>query len=489
MARLAPLQTRFDRGMRQDEPRNVMVKGALWNLVDYLIGRGAPLRKRGGWLYASPDLSTVKGTASYVNWAAYVPFATGAKLMVGDEDGVLYQVASSASAATAGSGSVGVSLQQPIFHAEKLIIPHNDGTTSPYYYDGSTSASLAGTPPAAKYAAVYKDRTVLANTSAQPRRAYFSGAGDPTSWDTTNSYWSFSAPIRGLAALPNSLLVFMDTQTARLRGSTPPPGSDFISDDPLFNVGCTDARSIVVTGAYAYFANPLGIYRTIGTSIPEDLTLAVGLKRYWTDLMASYSSSWTLAGGLIGPYYVLAVLNGSTFQDCLLIHTERLTAVRISNTKAVCFASAVTIGEKLYAGLRSTPRLIELSSIFSPTAAVKNDADGTAVAPILETAYFQGDAGGSRRWRGIFVSYDMRDAATDNPTQTVSVVKNPEDAYTALSPPLAETTDYKDPARLPLNFRSSGIAAKLAQTNASTDTRIYAIQADGHPQESSRRTP
>src|SRR5581483_4653660 len=79
VAQPRPLAFQFNRGMRQDEPREQMVAGAAWNLVDYLPQFGGPLAKRGGWEYASPDLATVHPSASYVQAVAHAPFEAGAK--------------------------------------------------------------------------------------------------------------------------------------------------------------------------------------------------------------------------------------------------------------------------------------------------------------------------------------------------------------------------------------------------------------------------
>jgi hypothetical protein len=209
------------------------------------------------------------------------------------------------------------------------------------------------------------------------------------------------------------------------------------------------------------------------------------LKNYWIDLLASYAaSSWTLAGGFMRNQYVIVVMNGSSFVDCLKIDIQNRVALRFANVPARCFNTAVTVGEELYFGSRSEARVGKLSTIYSPAAGVKNDANGTAVTPVLETPFFYSQPG-KKTWKQVYAAYDIRDAASDNPVITVSYTKTPQGSYTALGTTLAETADYFR-ARIPLRFPADGIAFKFAQSNASTDTRLYALQTDVHSREPSR---
>lgn len=490
MAKPVKLLSSARRGMRRDTPRHQMPKESVWNLVDLIPEViGAPLEKRGGWSYGSDAFTGVHAGSDECVAVFYADFTAAPKLCVASRDvGVatnLLTVNTSTNAVSSVGNLSNTMVQNPVLHADKLIFPFSGGATAPQKYDGSTLAALGGSPPNGTYATVYKDRTVLARTSTNKTRVYFSDPADPEGWDTTNTYLSVLSPITGLAALPNALLVFQDKVTSRIRGSTPPPGTDMIVDDPLFSVGCSDARSIVTRGAFCVFANPLGVYISNGTLNPEDLTASAGLKSYWLEIMAAYSSStYTLAAGMIRDYYIISVMNGSSFVDCLMFDVPKRTGWRLSNIGALCFGSAVTGGEELYFGLKSVGRLGKLSSIFSPASGVKNDADGTAVGWTLETPFYI-DRPGKKTWRSAYVSYDMQDAASDNPVLTVSYQKTPEGSYTALSPTLAESTDYTR-ARLPLRVPAHGIGLKIVQSNASSVSRLYDLEAEVHTRELSR---
>jgi len=480
------LPAAFD-GMAQDFPRDSMPKGKAWNMVDYIPqSLGAPLTERGGWAYASPSLAVSDTAATNVLAVTYAPFTGGAQLLAINDTGNLLKVASSATATNV--GAVIIPKQNPVFHQNVLVITNSNGTTALKKYDGTTIAALGGTSPAAQYAAVFANRTWLANASAQPQRVYASNAGDATSYDTTNTWLDVSAPVTGLAALPNVLLVFMQDKTARFRGTTPPPQTDMIIDDPIFQYGCTDARSIAVNGSSCCFANGTGVFLTNGTAFPTDLTEAVGMKKYWRDLLATYDpSAWTLGGGWFGNLYVISVMSAGSFVDAIVFDVRKSTAYRVSNLDATAFGAAVQAGQELYAAARGEARLYKLSTMFTPAVAYKADGDGTAVAGVWETPFYDTQKIGTQRWKDVYLEYDLRDAATDVPTMTLGYIDSPEvTSYTSCSPVLAVTTKRKL-VRRPVRKHSMGMAFKVTRTNAASQAKIYGIGSTAYPREGSRR--
>lgn len=475
------LQDNFSLGMKRDVSRDSLPRGAVWNLVDYIPDiLGAPLRKRGGWSYASDDISATKATASYVNSVKYCEFSAATKIVVHDEDGELYTLTPGSLTVT----DVGASLvvtQNPTFYRDIAII--TDGSNAPKKYDGSAIAALGATAPSGvKYSSSYKDFGVLARTSSNPNRVYFSDAGDPTTWDTTTSFIDANFPVTALASLRNALLVFSTGHVERIRGSVPPPDTDMVRET-ILDTGVNDPWSIVVVEDMAIWANTQSVYLTDGASI-VDLTEKGGIKSYWRDTLASYTSSWRLSAGYYRGHYIVSIMNGSTFVDCLACHIESKRWFRLANVKAMAFTRSFGAADELYFGLRSAPRVGSLASVFNPTSSVKNDADSTAVAPVIEFPFFKGQ--GEASWKWAYLKHDTRDASSDNPTQTISYITSPEaTSYTAISTTLAESSAQTRP-RVPLRFNSEGVGFKVAQSNASSDTRIYALLADVHGRESSR---
>jgi hypothetical protein len=436
--------------------------------------------KRGGSAYAGPALTG----ASYAAGVAYAEFPAGAKVVAIDERGHLFTVTSGSTTDVSTLGTAFVPLDRPKLRigggTNLLMIPANDGTTAPKSYDGTTVANFGGSPPAGKFCEVYKTRFVLGNTSANPNRLYFSPTPDPTTaWDTTNSWIDFDYPITGLAATHNMLLVFSQGHTERLIGSTPPPGSD-MDRSPIGTVGCTDARSIVIQENNVLFANPRGVYLTNGAGFAS-LTDEGLIATYWQSLFSGYDpATWTIAAGIYRTFYVVSIIdNSGTLKATLMCNVTRRSWWRVTNVKARMFAQAVGAAEELYYADRATNRVTTISGFFSPTSTNKNDADGTAVTPLIEYK-MQGQGTGLKAYGHGRLTYDIRDSASDNPTLTVSTAKGVEASSFSTAATLAETTDA---ARKRFNVctDAQGITVRVQQNNASSKTELYALEVESRP--------
>jgi len=482
MANPSVLQRDFLR-MARDFPRNQLPQGAVWNMVDWLPRDDAPLRGRGGWS-ALADIHAVTSSADKIHAGIYAPFSTKKNLAV-DDGGNLYSFTDAGTVTGIGVAyASGLPLQNPVFHADYVIFPSGDGSTAPKRYNNTAIAALGGTPPAGQYATVWKDYTLLANTTANPRRLFFSEPGDPNAtWDTTLSIIDFSRPIRGLAALRNSVLVFHDDAVSRLRGSIPPPDGDLEKDDPAFQVGLVDARSICTYADWVYWCSTEGVFRSDGVSI-EDLTRRGDMSSYWTDLLLSLQSDWTFATGVLNNTLFVIVDDDGSANDGFMCNLRDYTWSRISNVDAKVLWSSVTSFDELYIGRSQEGKVGKLSSIFTPASAVKNDGDGTAVLPVLETAYYEGEPG-QKTWKKGYVGYELFDWATDNPTIAVRTISSPaETSYSGVYGTLAEHSGYQR-SRFQLGFVQEGIGFKLTQL-AAGDARLYGIEADVHARERSR---
>ena len=498
MARPARLLNSFAALMKRDISRDNLPQDSLWNVVDVFSEiLGAPLRRRGGYLYASQNFATaVTATADHVTAGIWVPFSNGAVNVAFDEDGRAYAVTSNA--ATTDIGAV-IATKSPVFYSDMLIVPDSAGSAGPQkvtYSGGTTFAvtGLSGSPPAGKYALVYKDVLWLAASAATGDRIWFSTAGNPEdTWDTANKYLDVSYPITGMAALNNAVFVFSLNRTARVRGSIPPPDTDFIVDDPIFDVGCTDSRSIVNYRDKVIWANAQGLFISDGTAM-DDLTAICGMKNWWRDVMSGIDgfatgseydvSTWTIAGGVYRDFYVYAIMNGTTKVDAGVIDLKKYTWTRVKNLDADFFWRQ-GYPDELYFGRRGAARVGSVSNMFSAATASSADADGTSILPVVETGFFGAD-GSLKTLRMAFLEYDIRDPGSSNPYLTVSYIDSPEEtSYTALTPNALETTAIAK-EHFAINQPVRGVAFKIAQTGASSDTRIYGLDITANAREGNR---
>lgn len=507
MAEVQPVQTSFVGGMKRDFARNAMPTSSMWNAVDVIANQGAPLRERGGWAHQSEDLATVNAGTSRVEGGIYATFvisgALAARNLAVDEDGRLYNCTSAGSSTSIGT-AVTVA-QNPVFHGGTIrdgqtaltglvIIPDGTGAAVPKVYDGTTMSDMTGTPPKAKYATVYKDYTVLANgtvgSTLYPNRIWFSPEGDPdcvaaSAWDTTDSWIDFGLPIKGIANNRNAILVFGETQVARVRGSIPPPDEDMVVDDPVFKVGLYDAMSLAEHKDSIIWAAPEGVFRSDAVTL-DDITKRGGMLTYWTNLTKDATSSWTFAGGVHRDTYFLSVMDGSTFKDCFAIDLQTMSWTRLSNVDALSFWNGQnSAGDELYFG-RYAARVARLSTIYVVgNSTYKNDGDGDAVASVVETAFFPFGRPGQKRIRRAYTGYELTDYLSDNPTVAVTYITTPEETSYTTGSTFSENSTY-DRKLTEVNKRAWGVGLKYTRSGAG-DFLLYDIGVDGWQMEMSRR--
>lgn len=465
------LQTAYSRGAIQDLPRHALPSGSVWKMTDLVpdLG-GARLQKRGGWMNETAAL----GAGSYLSAVAFAPFSAGDQLVAIDNAGTLYDATAEVS-----KGAAVVPVSRPVFFTNLLIIP---GSTVKKY-DGSTApADLTGAPANGLYATTYKSRLVLGVGSD----LHFSVAGDPQSWDALSTI-GMTDPITGVAALRNMIAVFSKARSERVRGSIPPDSTtdgDMVRE-PMFDEGCIDARSIAVSGDKVIWANANGVHISDGAAIDNLIALG-GLQQYWTNLMGSYTSSWTLSAGLYSGYYVIAIMNGGTFVDALACRLSTKTWIFLSNLPSVMFAEAYSSAPQLYFAQRGATKVGSLGAIFSPSSSNASDGNGTAVQPTIELPFYRGNPG-SKRWRNFYLGVDL-DASAGTYLQ-LEYTTFPEDLVyddvaddAGVPIQIAPTSGYQR-TKIPFKLAAEGVGLKITQVGASNKTMLFDVEAELHERE------
>jgi hypothetical protein len=266
----------------------------------------------------------------------------------------------------------------------------------------------------------------------------------------------------------------------------------------LPNVGCLDARSIAYWQQNVIFASPTGIYLTNGVSY-VDLTAAAQMKTYWQSIISGFTSSnWIVAAGIYRDHYIVSLYNGTTFVDCFCVSLLNQTMWRLTNLVGASFANVQALQqEKLYMAPRTLGRAAELSSLWSPGASVKRDGDNSVPTPIIETGSFRGwdrlhrrwiESMGIQKWRFAYLDYDLRDAASDNPTITLSYATTPTGSYTTMvGGAIPESTDYARARRsvhkatVGAGTRSNMMEFKLAVNGPYASAKVYTLEGDFEP--------
>lgn len=480
MAQPKILQSQYSRGSISDLPRHLLPQGSVWKTRDYLPDHEAPLRKRGGWGDASPNLGGVRTDA-----VGFAPFSAGQQLVAIDNTGHLWKVTSPAAATDKGAAIVPI--QRPIFFQNLLIVP---GAT-PKKYDGAAAPSaLAGAPPAL-FGDAFKSRLVLAGSAANPNYVWLSDVLGPETWDLANTFIPVTQPVTGIAALRNVILVFSGGMTERIRGDIPPPGGDMVRE-PIFQEGCTDARSITTIGDKVIWANGNGVWISDGAAADNLIQLG-GLLQYWTALLEGYSAAtWTLAGGVIRGHYVISICNGDTFVDALMCDIESKTWSFLGNLRATMFAEAYGTNPELFFSMRARTRLGALEQIFAPDITNMNDGDGTPVQPVLETMHYRGKPRSSR-FKNLYVGNDILVPGGSTTYLELAYARDPEaQSYTVLTEDDGVTPRKVLPSggmqrsRVPVGLASNGISWRIRQVGGSYDTQLFDLETDVHDREGNR---
>lgn len=472
MAKPQLLQASYSRGSVRDLARHQLPKGSAWKIIDYIPDlEGAPALKRGGWTNAT----TALGTETATDAVAWAPFTAGDQLVTIGGSGHLFN-------GTTDKGAAISPISRPVFFTNLLIIP---GATVKKYDGSAAPANLTGAPASAYYATTYKSRLVLAVGT----NLVFSDVLDPQTYDVL-SYISMTDPVTGVAALRNMIAVFSKGRSERLRGSIPPSSAsdgDMVRE-PMFDEGCIDARSIVVSGDKVIWANDNGVHISDGAAIDNLISLG-GLQQYWTDMMSAYTSSWSLAAGLYGGNYIISIMDGTTFVDALMCNLRRKTWTFLKNLSAKMFAEAYGAAPELYFAQAAVGKAGALSPIFMPDSSNTSDGNGVAVEPSIELPAYRGQPG-SKRWRNIYVGVDLdADAGT---YLKVSRTTTPDDSSydvvvddNAAEIHIAPTSGFER-VKVPMNIASDSLGLKIEQVGASTKTALFDIETDAHDREGLR---
>lgn len=171
-----------------------------------------------------------------------------------------------------------------------------------------------------------------------------------------------------------------------------------------------------------------GVYLVDGISRPTPLALSV------TDKIAGYARAGYRPGQAVvyRNHYVLPIVdNTNVCIDTLVCRLDRPVDTRVGRIFPWTFASghgaevrglSVRVGQTTQAPVLlaagADGRVLNLSSWFTPGTAFKQDADATTHDLIVETRDFRVNPAGARNRstvRRVRISYELTDAASDNP--------------------------------------------------------------------------
>lgn len=487
MADLAPLLREVN-GVYSDRARDRLPNGSVWEMSDFVpLIMQAGVRMRGAWKFQSDALP------SPPDGMLYAAFAKGSKLLVA-AGAQLYSVPVDSVGSTL-LGTITRTIQNPVFHRNRVIIPAADGVAAARYvtYDGAVF-TLTNAPVSAitaRYATVWKDRVVLGNSATEPQQVMFSKPGDPTVAFDSLSFVNTSYDITGLAGQRSQVLVMHASSVERLRGTEPPDSTlsdktgDLILDVLFDRAGCFDARSIAYWQDNVLFADERGVYITDG-AVVRNMTTQGGISNLWRAAFeAGGTDPISISGGVHRDYYLCTVRHAGVAPTTFVIDIPTRRAFPLSNVDAAAYAFSIGVGENLYGTDQTTFRVTDLTPIFAPDSTVLQvDDDGSPVLPMISTGWGRlTNKPGFKRILEAHLSY-LADRDDDAEVLRVSYVNAPTGSDQTLRELRAKTEYTRRPVAV--NRRLEGIAIKLEQLLPTKDTRLYDISLRAYAEEASR---
>ena len=477
------------RGIYTDRPRDRLPVGSVWEMTDFVpLVLQAGVRNRGAW---TNQLTGAIGAA--IDGMHFARFRNGPRLMAVCGP-YLVNIPVPTVSAHGYITNVPNTRQNPFMHRDNLIIPATDGTSTARQvtFDGAnfTATPLPPSSFPGRVGVAWKDRTVLANSAANPTTVGFSKVGVPTqAWDA-NSLVPTSQDVTGLAAIGNTILVLHADSVERLRGSIPPdstlsdPTGDLVLDTLADRVGCFDPRSIAYWNENVLFADASGITMTDAATV-RNLIQQAGDRQLWQQMWLRGGTYPLSAAGVVHQNYYIVTLRQNSFPPVTFVFdlpTRRL--FQFSNIDAVAWAFVGGTQEALFAALGST-MVANMTPLFNPNPAlVQTDGNGIAVLPSIATAFslLSKDIG-FKRIHDVHLTYEAhRDDALE--TMQIAYVNAPTGSNQVFGefPP---ATKYTRRA-MSLNRRLPGLAVRLQQLQPTRDTRLYDISVRAFPEEEHR---
>lgn len=506
LSRPTPLQTSFV-GMRRDMDRSQIGANYLWNLIDFIPNRReAPLDQRGPWGYAG---SAFGGSPGRVIGLCDAPQNGGHYLLAVDSKGQVYRTNGNTPGAWAIDGTtanVGAIAQNPIFFLDTVVFPSSDGSASLHLANENTVTTYSDCGVTHKPTRLTQWKNRLVGASGEyvifGPPIGVTGTLSGVAWDE-NATYGVSQPIVAIQEIRGAIMLMYDGSIQRMRGTTPAgygiTTDDIVREDLFGDIGCIDARSVTRWNDFVLWADKNGIYMTDGAA-PVDLTEKAGLKRYYIDIMNSWTTSWVVASGVIDGLLIVSVYDtaGDTSIKTFVVDLTHRTMWHFQNTPFRCFAKREKGLHETWAGVASiNGRVATLSGIMRDTGGT--DANGTAISPLMESAYMRFGMG-PQQVKELFVGYELNGAgsqlkvdwtlepATDASygnylgTGDTSELLNPEDLAGATG---ANGYHFRSVA---VRDQGAGIAYRIQKNGSvATTCRIYNVAGTLFPQPGQRQ--
>lgn len=491
------LEADFSRGIIRDVPRWMIPAGGVYRAEDVVITSPGVVQGRGGSVTATSLIPVAASTNPTTVGVLCPNYTTGQKVIALSSDGASTTYANDVSTGTPGSAiNLGTHApsENPPFGEDMAIITDQTGVAIPKTLKASggvlAGADLGGTPPIAKVSCVWNAFLVLANNPTNPNRMWFSAPSNfEGTWDTTNSWVDVDRPIMGLATVSGNLIVFTRNTVSRVLGSEPPDSTSAgnLGLQPLANIGCIDARTIVMINDNCYFANEDGVYVTNGTTV-ESLTTKndnTGISSLWTATLSAFSPALgavVSAGQWQNKFYIISVIHNNGTKTMFICYLPSQSWTQVTNHNGTMFAFQNAPSEQLFmstlsGGDATHSMLLNVSHFFQQSTTV-SDFNNVSVKPLIETRTLIAGSPGLKRFGFGHVTYKLPNASD---VLTIQHALGLDDTLTFGSMDEGTTQGQATGptrARFTINRDTQGLTFRFQQTTTNDIFNLYDVEIE-----------
>jgi hypothetical protein len=529
------VEDNLSKGVIRDVSRRDIPDGGTFELLDFMVDLPGRIYKRGGNVYHSEPLTPLSPNPgeSMVIAVMAADFESDPRLMAIVSNGAAGRTLFDVTDVVAHQvGEIQVQPHEnPSYYVDEtgayvVVCDSQNGTRVPemiYLASGTVNAQPMDytITPTARVSAAHIPYFVLANTPDHPNRIWFSGKGSlTTGWvmEGTDAHWlDLDAEIVAMKAFAGTLLVWTRSKLYRILGDTAPgdpvdAGGTNMYPQPVADVGCIDARSVVAGSDGCYFANENGIYVTDGAKVSSlTETKNPGISTMWRDdVMNGYfpELGHVLAMGLYQDLYLfVSVLRGAPLGE--LPNTRNFLCFLPNNSWveqsvgmcATMYATSLA-GKANLAGtypletsndifmaqpLRGdSAQIVKAKSIFTPNSENNKDAFGSGILPKWGTRAFTGGTLGMKRYGYGHLTYRMWASGSANPTLKISQAHGIEQTddfkESKEGSPMPHMGELPAPQMNRRRFRmftdSQGLIINVEQTDVSDQTEIFSLEME-----------
>jgi len=222
----------------------------------------------GSWNATSFDVNFktyISTNSKFLGGARYTPSNATAKTLIAHGTSV-YSVTEGTGATTAIKTGLSSSATDYYFDQSNDQIFYTNGYDAPRYWDGTTDAVVAGSPPTSKFCIFHKNRLWFVD-AANPTKLVFSELGDYQQYLSTSFIYAPSPksgdPITGVIVFQDNLIVFTRKTKYILFGDDP---GNFIMRQSSGKKGAVNQDVIKADPNFVYYLSDDGVYRYNGSA-------------------------------------------------------------------------------------------------------------------------------------------------------------------------------------------------------------------------------